>query len=46
MRPEIEKIFPKIFVKINFVYEELFTFVQEPLLIGFFGNVLFETRTL
>lgn len=39
MRPEIEKIFLKIFGKINFVWRELFTFVQEPFLIGFFGVV-------
>lgn len=37
MRPEIEKIFPKIFVKINFVCRELFLVT---FLIGFSLNVL------
>lgn len=42
MRPEIEKIFPKIFVKMNFVYRELFTFVQEPFFNWFLQNELFR----
>lgn len=46
MRPEIEKIFPKIFVKINFVYRELFTFVQELLLIGSFENELLGNKLM